>query len=175
MNTPVTARVLSRRAGYCLLVALGLAASAAWSAAAPADPGAAPLGGTPAEMAKLYGPVLKHNARVRNHVVLEGTVLDGDLYGKNGLIIRAVFFKGHCVLLEYTRATGPLTLADVNPLLATNAGGSTWQEGKDSAGTAKFYHRLDDKAIAHWSTDNDGSLLVSVEDGSGTFGGGLIQ
>ena len=126
-------------------------------------------------MAKHYGPMLKHNARVRNHIVLEGSVLDGDLYSKNNLIIRAVFIKNRCVLLEYTRATGPLTLADVNPLLTANAGNSAWQQGKDSTDTAKFYHRLDDKAVAHWSTENDGSLLISVEDGNAGFGGGLLQ
>ena len=128
-----------------------------------------PLNGTPAQVAKFYGPVLKHNARVRNHVILEGSVMDGDLYGKNGLIIRAVYIKGRCALLEYTRATGPLTLADVNPLLASNADGSSWQEGKDSTETAKFYHRTDNKAIAHWSLENDGSLLVSVEDGNNSL------
>ena len=141
--------------------------------AAPAS--ATPLNATPAEVAKFYGPVLKHNARVRNHQILEGTVLDGDLYGKNGIVIRAVFFKGRCVLLEYTRSTGPLTLADVNQFLAANAASSSWQQGKDSTDAAKFYRRLDDKAIAHWSTENDGSLLVSVEDGNSSLGGGGLM
>ena len=134
-----------------------------------------PLNGTPAEVARFYGPVLKHNARVRNHQVLEGSVMDGDLYGKNGFIIRAVYIKGRCVLLEYTRATGPLTFADVNPLLAANAANSTWEPGKDGTDTAKSYRRLDDKAVAHWTAENDGSLLISVEDGNTSLGGGLLQ
>ena len=145
------------------------------SRADDAASGGTPLNSTPTEVAKFYGPVLKHNARVRNHQVLEGTVLDGDLYGKNGIVIRAVYFKSRCVLLEYTRATGTLTPADVNQFLAANAGGSSWQQGKDSTDVSKFYRRLDDKAIAHWSTENDGSLLVSTEDGNSTLGGGLLQ
>ena len=149
----------------------------AMTAGSRADEPAAdtPLDRTPAEMAKIYGPVLKHNARVRNHIVLDGSVLDGDLYGKDGLIIRAVFIKNRCVLLEYTRATGPLAAADVTALLAANAGNSSWQQGAGSTVTARFYRRLDDHAIAHWSTENDGSLLVSTEDGNGPFGGALMQ
>lgn len=159
---------------------LVLLAVCLWGGFAQADPSPAPSGGTPldatpAEMAKIYGPVLRHNARVRNHVVLDGGVMDGDLYGKNNLIIRALYIKGRCVLLEYTRANGALTFADVNPLLATNAGNATWELGKDSTDDAKFYHRSDDKAIAHWSKENDGSLLVSVEDGNSALGGNLAQ
>ena len=168
-----------RRVSAGLTVGLGLGWFVVLAGGVRADeaalPGNTPLDGTPAEVAKFYGPVLRHHARVRNHMVLEGTVLDGDLYGKNGFIIRAVFTKGRCVLLEYTRATGPLTLADVNPLLTINAGNSSWQPGKDNTEATRFYHRLDDKAIAHWSTENDGSLLVSVEDGNTTLGGGLMQ
>ncbi len=133
-----------------------------------------PLDATAAEIVKFYGPVARANARVRNHQVLDGTVLDGDLHSRNGLIIRVVYFKGRCVLLEYTRVAGPLTLADVNPLLASNAGNFSWQQGKDSSATARFYRRTDDKAIAHWSTENDGSLLISAEDGSNALGG-LVQ
>ena len=154
-----------------LVMAFLLATTMVAYADEPTASGNTPLNGTPAEVAKLYGPVLKHNARVRNHVILEGSVVDGDLYGKNGLIIRAVYIKGRCVLLEYTRANGPLTLADVNPLLTSNADGSSWQQGKDSTDTAKYYHRADNKAIAHWSTENDGSLLVSLEDGDNSFRG----
>ena len=166
---------LRRRVLPALFLGLLVSGSGAALHADDALPGSTPLNGTPAEVAKRYGPVLKHNARVRNHEVLEGSVMDGDLYGKNGFIIRAVYIKGRCVLLEYTRATGPLTFADVNPLLATNAGNSTWESGKDSTDATKFYHRLDDKAVAQWTRDNDGSLLISVEDGDSALGGGLLH
>lgn len=134
-----------------------------------------PLDATPAEIVKFYGPILRANARVRNHQILDGTVLDGNLYGKNGIVIRVVFYKGRSVLLEYTRATGALTAEDVRLLLAANASNFSWETGKDSTDTTKFYRRSDDKAIAHWTTENDGSLLVSAEDAIGTFAGGAIQ
>ena len=138
---------------------------------APAAPDAAgaehvcPLGATPPQIVARYGPVLRHNARVRHHQVLDGgTILDGDLHGKNGMIIRVVYHQGYSVLLEFTRATGPLTAADVNTLLTSCAAASTWEMGKDSTDAAKFYHRADGKAVAHWSTPDDGSLLVASED-----------
>ena len=113
--------------------------------------------------------MLRHNARVRHHQVLDGgTVLDGDLHGKNGLIVRVVYHQSHAVLLEFTRVAGALTLADVNALLATCADNSTWEMGKDSTDTAKLYHRTDGRAIAHWSLNDDGSLIVAAEgDGQG--------
>ena len=156
-----------------VLLAAGLLGGSALADPVPSS--GMPLDATPAEMAKFYGPVLKHNARVRNHVVLEGGVMDGDLDSKNGLIIRALYIKGRCALLEYTRANGALTLADVNPLLAANAGSATWNQGKESTDATKFYHRSDDKAIAHWTRENDGSLLVSVEDSNNALGGNLAQ
>ena len=176
MKTRVKPAIPLRRGVLpALFVGLLLSGSGAASHAGDILPGSTPLNATPAEIAKIYGPVLKHNARVRNHQVLEGSVMDGDLYGKNGFIIRAVYIKGRCVLLEYTRATGPLTFADVNPLLAANAGNSTWETGKDSTDATRFYRRLDDKAVAEWTRDNDGSLLISVEDGNTALGGGLLQ
>ncbi len=146
-----------------------------WAEETPVPSSGTPLDATNAEIVKFYGPILRANARVHKHLILEGTALDGDLHGKNGLVIRVVYHKDRSVLLEYTRITGQLTLADVNPLLTSNAGGSAWQEGKDSTTTSKFYRRQDDKAIAHWTADNDGSLLVSVEDGNAGFGKNLMQ
>ena len=122
-----------------------------------------PLGATPLEIADRYGPVLKHNARVRHHQILEGgTILDGDLHGKNGMVIRVVYHQYRAVLLEFTRAVGPLTLADVNALLTSCAADSTWEMGKDSTDAAKLYHRADGRAVAHWSTE-DASLLIASE------------
>ena len=154
-----------------LAVALALAASFGLAAPrpAPAAPDAptaeahGPLGATPQQIIGRYGPVLKHNARVRHHQVLEGgTVLDGDLYGKNGLIIRVVYHQNRSVLLEYTRAGGELTAGDINTLLATCAEGSSWEMGKDSTDAMKLYHRLDGRAVAHWAV-GDGSFLVAAE------------
>lgn len=151
---------------FLLVVTLGLACPCPVPAEPTATPPArvCPLGATPAEIVARYGPVLRHNARVRHHQILDGgSILDGDLYGKNGLVIRVVYHKNQVVLLEYTRAAGVLTLADVNALLAACADTSNWEPGKDSTDTAKFYHRVDGKAIAHWSTADDGSLLVASE------------
>ena len=72
---------------------------------------------------------------------------------RNGLVIRVVYHLGHAVLLEFTRAAGTLTADDVNTLLTSCAGVSNWELGKDSTDTAKLYHRLDGKAVAHWSTE----------------------
>ena len=112
--------------------------------AAPGDRGSetGPLHATPEQIAGRYGPILRRNARVRHHQVLEGgTILDGDLHGKNGLIIRTVYDRNRCVLLEFTRATAPMTAADVSALLDSCAAGSTWELGKDSTDAAKLYHR----------------------------------
>ncbi len=123
-----------------------------------------PLGATPQEIVRLYGPVLKHNARVWHHQVLEGgTTLDGDLHGRNGIVIRVVYHEGHAILLEFTRVAGALSPADVKTILGTAANGAAWVEGKDSTDLRKFYRRTDDRAIAHYATDYDGSLLVSSE------------
>ena len=136
----------------------------------PAEPSAppgndrCPLGATPQQIVGRYGPVLKHNARVRHHQVLEGgTILDGDLHGRNGMIIRVVYHQNRAVLLEYTRTGGPLTASDINTLLAACADGSSWEMGKDSTDAVKLYHRFDGKAVAHWSTADE-SLLVAAED-----------
>ena len=142
------------------------------ASAAPPPPPAAkatpagrnPLGATPQEIVRLYGPILRHNARVRHHQVLEGgTVLDGDLHGHNGLVVRVVYHGGCSVLLEYTRAGGALAPADVNALLTATAGGSSWTQGKDSTDAIKLFHRADGKAVAHYAADNDGSLLIAAE------------
>ena len=129
-----------------------------------------PLGATPQQITALYGPVLRHNARVRRHEILEGgTVIDGDLYSRNGLIIRVVFHGGVAVLLEYTRVTGPLTAGDVSVLLAANARFATWQVGKDSTEVNHFYQRSDGKALAHYTTEYDGSLLIASENTGNDF------
>ena len=141
----------------------------------------APLGATPQQIGELYGKVLKHNARVRRHQILDGgkqggTVIDGDLYGRNGLMIRVVFHAGVAVLLEYTRVEGPLTAHDTNVLLAANADTSTWEQGKDSTDTNRYYRRADGKAVAHYATEYDGSLLIAAEGtGSDFYGGKLLE
>lgn len=137
-----------------------------------------PLGTTPQQITALYGPVLRHNARVRRHEILEGgTVIDGDLYSRDGLVVRVVFHGGLSVLLEYTRVAGPLTVQDVNILLAANADRtSTWETGKDSTETNRFYHRSDGKALAHYTTEYDGSLLIAADNtGSDFYGGKLME
>ena len=142
------------------------------ASATPAPPPAAkatpagrnPLGATSQEIVRLYGPVLRHNARVRHHQVLEGgTVLDGDLHGRNGFIIRVVYHEGRAILLEFTRVGGAVTPADVNFLLTATADNSAWVPGKDSTDTTKFYRRADNKAIASYAVGDDGSLIIAAE------------
>ena len=141
----------------------------------------APLGATPQQIGELYGAVLKHNARVRRHQILDGgkqggTVIDGDLYGRNGLIIRVVYHAGVAVLLEYTRVEGPLTTHDASALLAANADASAWEQGKDNTDTNRYYRRADGRAIAHYTTEYDGSLLIAAEgNGADFYGGKLIE
>ena len=115
--------------------------------------------------------MVRRNARVRHHEVLDGgdSIFTGDLHGKNGLIIRTVYHKDCCVLLEYTRVDGSLTPADVDKALAASVAGFAWEMGKDSTDAAKFYHRTDGKAIANWETGYDGSLLVSTEESDSGF------
>ena len=144
-------------------IALASPAASPTGQETPRPASGTPLDATRAEVARFYGPVQRANARVRNHQIIEGSALDGDLYSKNGLIIRVVFYKGRSVLLEYTRVDGPLAVADVNPFLTANAGSSTWEQGRDSTDVNKFYHRIDGQAVAHWSKENDGSLLISAE------------
>ena len=133
--------------------------------AEPSSASEGPLGETPVQIVQRYGPVLRHNARVRHHQVLEGgSVMDGDLHEKNGIIIRVVYQKGRAVLLEYNRADGGLSSADIELLLAANGGGIGWELGKDSSDAMKMYRRLDNRAVAHWTTDADGSLLIAAED-----------
>lgn len=135
----------------------------------------APLGATPQQIGELYGKVLRHNARVRRHQILEGgTVIDGDLYSRNGLVIRVVFHAGVAVLLEYTRVEGPLTAQDASLLLAANADASTWESGKDSTETSRFYRRADGKALAHYATEYDGSLMIASDNFSNDFYGGRL-
>ena len=90
--------------------------------------------------------------------------MDGDLYEKNSIIIRVVFVRGHAVLLEFNREAGPLSGADVDLLLASTAGGAAWEQSKSSTEAVKMYGRTDNRAVAHWTTDPDGSLLVATED-----------
>ncbi len=135
-----------------------------------------PLGATPQQIGVLYGPVVRHNARVRRHEILEGgTVIDGDLYSRNDLVIRVVFHGGIAVLLEYTRISGPLTAHDVNVLLAANAKFGTWEPGKDSTETNRFYQRSDGKALAQYTTEYDGSLLVASENTGNDFYSGQLM
>ena len=165
----------SRLLVVCLLAAFALLAGPLRAEEAARPSSGTPLDATPSEIVKFYGPVLRANARVRNHQILDGSVFDGNLYGKNGLVIRVVYHKDRSVLLEYVRAVGPLSTADVNLLLASNAGSFAWETGKGSTETSKFYRRSDGRAIAHWTAANDGSLLVSAEDSVGSLGDGVIQ
>ncbi len=141
------------------------------------EPKISPLGATPAEIIEIYGPVLRHNARVRHHEILDGgdSIFTGDLHGKNGIIVRTVYHKDRCVLLEYTRVDGALSVADVDAALAASVANFSWETGKDSTDTAKLYHRSDGKAIAHWATGYDGSLLVSSEDSDSGFTTNLVH
>ncbi len=173
MMFPPSRPFLLRLAVPLLCVCLSLAGT---SARAQGD--GTPLGATPQQIATLYGPVLRHNARVRRHEILEGgSVIDGDLYSRNGLVIRVVFHGGLSVLLEYTRVAGALTVHDANVLLAANADQtSTWEPGKDNTETNRFYHRSDGKAVAHYATEYDGSLLIAAENvGSDFYGGKLMD
>ena len=125
-----------------------------------------------AEIAKLYGPVLRHNARVRHHEIIDGgdSIFTGDLHGKNDLVVRTVYHKDRCVLLEYTRINAALSAADIDAALAVNVAGFAWEMGKDSTDTSKYYHRTDGRAIAQWATGYDGSLLVFSEESDTGFG-----
>ena len=157
---------------FCLAAALAVWSGPVTGRAQSADAKVCALGATRAEISKLYGPVLRHNARVRHHEILDGgdSVFTGDLYGKHDLIIRAVFNRERCVLLEYTRINAALGAADVDAALAASVSGFAWETGKDSTDASKYYHRTDGKAIAQWATGYDGSLLVSAEDGDTGFG-----
>jgi hypothetical protein len=155
-----------------LAAAVLLAAATFVRADGPPDPG--PLGASRAEIEMRYGPVRLHNARVRHHEVLQGgSPLDGDLYEKNGILIRVEFHEDHAVLLEYTKGVGALTLDDVNSLLTVTAGPFSWEPSKDSTETNHLYRRSDNRAVAHWTTEYDGSLLVASED-AGSWGRGLL-
>lgn len=158
-------------------VALTLSLCLASAPAQLLEPKICPLGATPAEIVKIYGPVLRHNARVRHHEILDGgdSIFTGDLHAKNGLIIRTVYHKDRCLLLEYTRVDGALSAADVDTALAASVAGFSWEMGKDSTDAAKFYHRTDGKAIAQWATGYDGSLLVATEDSDNGFGRDLVH
>ena len=141
------------------------------------EPKICALGASPADIIKIYGPVLRRNARVRHHEILDGgdSIFTGDLHGRNGIVIRTVFNKDRCVLLEYTRVDGALSAADVDAALAASKAAFAWEMGKDSTDASKFYHRTDGKAIANWATGYDGSLLVSTEDSDNGFGKDLVH
>lgn len=167
------------RSAAALWLALVLA-SAGWTGAARAqllEPKLTPLGATPAEIVKIFGPVLRHNARVRHHAILDGgdSIFTGDLHGRNGLVIRVVYHKDRCVLLEYTRVDGALSPADIDAALAASVASFAWEMGKDSTDASKFYHRTDGKAIAQWATGYDGSLLVTSEDSDNGFTNNLAH
>ena len=169
---------LPRLATLLVCLCLSWSGSPARAEESSAISEALPLGATPQQITEFYGRVLRHNARVRHHEILEGgTVIDGDLYSRNGLVIRVVYHGGVSVLLEYTRVAGPLTVHDANLLLAANAAPSdTWEPGKDSTETNRFYRRSDGKALAHYTTEADGSLLIAAENvGSDFYGGKLME
>jgi hypothetical protein len=152
-------------AAAALLFAAALIGANSARCGEPAGASDGPLGETPAQIVQRYGPVRRHNARVRHHQVLEGgTAMDGDLYEKNGIVIRVVFQRGRAVLLEFNREAGPLSPADVDLLLASTAAGFAWEQGQTSTDAMKLYHRTDSRAVAHWTTDADGSLLIATED-----------
>ena len=90
--------------------------------------------------------------------------------------IRVVFHAGVAVLLEYTRVNGQLTLQDANVLLAANTNDATWDPGKQNTETNRFYRRSDGKAVAHYATEYDGSLLIAAENtGGDLFGDRLLD
>jgi hypothetical protein len=151
----------------CAVVLLAISVAGPISARSdePAAASEGPLGETPAQIVQRYGPVLRHNARVRHHQVIEGgTAMDGDLYQKNGIIIRVVYQRGRAALLEFNRPAGPLLSADVDLLLASTSAGFAWEQGKDTTDGAKTYRRSDNRAVANLTTDVDGSLLIATED-----------
>jgi hypothetical protein len=159
--------VLRRRSLTLAALVFAVAATAANALRGdePLPPSDGPLGETPAQIIQRYGPVRRHHARVRHHQVLEGgTDMDGDLHEKNGIIVRVVYHQGHADLLEFNREAGALSPADVDLLLAATAGGFAWEQGKGSNDAMKMYRRTDNRAIAHWTTDADGSLLIATED-----------
>ncbi len=163
-RSPVFLRAAAVR--FWLAAALAVLSSPALGSAQGSEAKICPLGATPAEIVKFYGPVLRHHARVRHHEIIDGgdSIFTGDLHGKNDLVIRTVFHKDHCVLLEYTRINAALSAADVD------AAGFAWEMGKDSTDTSKYYHRTDGRAIAQWAAGYDGSLLVSAEESDTDFG-----
>lgn len=123
----------------------------------------AQLGATPGIMSKMYGPVLRHGARVWHRELYDTGVLDGDIYRKDDLFVRAVFRTGTVELLEFCTLSRILTQRDIDALLDANGNGSRWLLGADSTSTAKYYRREDGGAIAHWSAGENGSLLLSAE------------
>ncbi len=124
----------------------------------------AQLGATADEMAKLYGPIFRHNARIYHRQIYDGSELDGDIYRKSNLCVRATFRRGKIVLLEFSKIDDALKQTEVDTFLSANAEGSRWEAGKDSTLEAKFYHRQDGRAIAQWAIGYDGSLLISAEE-----------
>jgi hypothetical protein len=128
-----------------------------------AAPAYAQLGATPEQMVKFYGPVFRHNARIWHRQIYESSMVDGDIYQKGGVYVRAVFRQGRAVLLEFSRIDAALKSQEIDDLLSVNAEGSHWEMGKDSTDGSKFYRRLDELAVAQWAVGEDGSLLVSAE------------
>lgn len=129
----------------------------------PVIPVRAQLGATPGVMRRMYGPMLRHNARIWHREVYDSDLMDGDIYCKDDLFVRAAFRGGMVELLEFCTTTRVLTQKDVDHLLSINAAGSRWELGPDSTAAAKFYRREDGGAIAQWAVGDNGSLLVSAE------------
>ena len=153
---------------------LALVVAALAGAALVVPDARAQLGASPEQMAKAYGPVFRHNARIWHRQLYESSLVDGDIYQHGTVYIRAVFRQGKAVLLEYIKADAMFTDKEIDALLMENADGSHWETGKDSTAAAKNFRRLDNQAIAQWETGVDGSLLVSVE-ASSRIGEKLLQ
>lgn len=139
----------------------------------PTVPIHAQLGATAGIMAKVYGPMLRRNARVWHREIYDSGVLDGNIYCKDGIFVRAAFREGMVELMEFSTVRGVLTQNDIDRLLAVNGAGSRWELGLDSTTAAKFYRREDGGAIAQWAVGDYGSLLVSAENLNG-FGEKLL-
>ena len=127
----LSVRRLAALTSVCLFTGTALA-----PAAPAADHHAGALGATPPEIVPRYGPVLAHNARFHHRLVITGgSAMDGDLHGKDGLVVRVVYHQNRAVLLEFTRAVGVLAPADVDPMLSSSGDDSTWdgqgQHGSD--------------------------------------------
>ena len=107
--------------------------------------------------------MVRHHARVWHREIYDTGLMDGDIYCRDDIFVRAAFREGMVELLEFCTVKRLLTQRDVDRLLAINGAGSRWEMGLDSTAAAKFYRREDGGAIAQWAVGDNGSLLVSAE------------